>query len=477
MTEVLEPETRETPDVDALIREARDRQRRRRRRVPAAIVALATVGAVAFGIVQLAGGGAPAVVHDPNGPTVNVRAFAHHGTLAFASHRKLWVLDGKSGSLRSLTVSGFTPTQPMFSADGEWLAFLQRRPNAAASTLWIARADGTDAHVVPGIRVYGLFGWSPSADIVAISTGPISAKRCPCYSPTLVRLVKPDGSVRTLAHAGDVYGAAWSPDGRRLAVAAMGQFIARLVVYPIAGGAGRMWLVRRAPQRLNGMQSIVFDTAGWWPHRGIGIWVFGNGAVHNNDNTPLDVIASPGARPYLLDETLSDGWTDAIDASITGTLAVVATRDAGREAWDGKQVELCGPPCRPLPHPSGTVTVDPSWSPDGRTLAYAVAPDIKASPWTHKAVAAWFKAHRVVLYDTVTKRTRMLTAAHGATAVTWSRDGKSLLYVRDDGLWLLPTLESTPVRIASTLFPFYSWPQYYAQVNWSGQFAWSSGGG
>jgi acetylornithine deacetylase len=61
----------------------------------------------------------------------------------------------------------------------------------------------------------------------------------------------------------------------------------------------------------------------------------------------------------------------------------------------------------------------------------------------------------------------------GATAVNWSANHGSLLYVRDDALWLLPTLTSQPVRIATPLFPPNNWPQYYAEIAWSAQFAWS----
>lgn len=221
------------------------------------------------------------------------------------------------------------------------------------------------------------------------------------------------------------------------------------------------------------MNDIVISAAGWWPRVGIGIWVFGDGAVHNNDETPLDVIASPGATPRLLGQTLSDGWTDAAAGS-RGRIALVDAHGGGREAWTGKEIELCMLTCQSLRHTPGTVAVDPSWSPDGRTLAYAVAPDVTTGPWTHKAVAAWFNAHHLFLYDATTNRSRKLAAAHGATAVTWSRDGASLLYVRNDGLWLLPKLDGRPVRIVSTLFPFYNWPQYYAQVDWPARFAWSS---
>ncbi|MGD0713119.1 MAG: hypothetical protein ABSB24_02900 [Gaiellaceae bacterium] len=62
----------------------------------------------------------------------------------------------------------------------------------------------------------------------------------------------------------------------------------------------------------------------------------------------------------------------------------------------------------------------------------------------------------------------------GATALRWSADGKSLIYVRGDALWLLPGLTRRPVRIAAPLFPPGNWPQYFAQIPWSTQFAWWS---
>ena len=474
--------TRNTPVVDpeALIQEARERARRRRLRALAIVLALIVIGGGAYGIIRLDGDTSPAIEHVPNGPIVNLRAFSGHGSLAFVSRGKLWVLDGKRGSLRAAP-SQFSPSQPVFSPDGKWLAYLQQHTSPdggeAYSRLWLARADGSDAHVVPGLKVYGLFGWSPRADLLAVSTGPEHVDQpCPCYSPTELRVVSPDGSSRVLARSGWVDGASWSPDGRKLAVAAVGFNEAQLITYPLGVGKGQIWLARHGPQKLNEMRSILFSIAGWWPSVGIGIWVYGDGAVRNPDGTPLDAIASPGASPTLLGTTLSEKTTDPISGGASGDVAVVVTVAGGRSAWQGKQVELCSArthTCSVLPHAPGHVSVDPSWLPDGSTLLYDEAPNITSGPWSQKRIAAWFSDHRLLMFDTATGRVRSLPAAHGATAITVSRDGKSLLYVRNDALWLLPSLNGTPVRIAAPLFPLHNWPQYYAQIAWSDQFAWS----
>jgi dipeptidyl aminopeptidase/acylaminoacyl peptidase len=430
------------------------------------------------------GGGAPAVERLPKGPVVHVSVFENRGELAFISGSKLWLLDGRTRRVHALPTpgGGFTPFRPLFSADGKWLAYPEERHNPVTdedyARLWIADADGTDPHVVPGLEVGSLFGWSPTADVLAVSAGPQRTKQpCPCFSPTTLRIVATDGSSRELAHAGSVNGAVWSPDGRQIAVAALDFNRARLVSYPLDGSPSRVWLSRRGPERLNGMDSIVVTTVGWWRHVGVGIWVFGDGAVRNLDATPLDAVAAPGAQPRLLGQTLSDAITDAVAANANGDLAIVTDHGGGRAAWQGKVLAVCetgSHVCRVLPHRRGTVTLDPAWSPDGRTLAYVEAPDVRNGPWTQRRLAAWFAAHHVVLYNRMTERVSPLAAAHGATAITWSRDGRSLLYVRGNALWLLPTLTGKPTQIAEPLFPPSNWPQYFGQVGWSTQFAWAS---
>jgi hypothetical protein len=477
------PRPASTDEFEALIREARERQRRRRWRGATLIVGLVLLAAVAFGIARSGGGGAPTVERVPNGPVVNVGAFSGRGRLAFISGSTLWLLDGTTSKLHRLpTPGGFVPSQPVFSFDGRWLAYLEQHRGPATgddyARLWIAHADGSDAHVVAGLTVYSLIGWSPNSDLVAVAAGPErTAQPCPCYSPTTLRIVSADGSYRTAARTSWLYGGSWSPDGTKIVVAEDRYPHAAIAVYSASAGRGTTWLRMKTDQRLNGMNGVLFDVAGWWPHLGVGVWVFGDGAVRNLDNTPLDLVASPGASPRLLGQTLSDGTTDAVAASSSGGVAIVIDHGGGRAAWQDKTVELCtsgAGGCRALPHASGEVTLDPAWPPDGKTLAYIEAPNVRTGPWSQQAIAGWFAAHRVLLYDTSTGHVRPLPAAHGATAITWSRDGRSLLYVRDDALWLLPTLDSRPSRIGSPLFVSHNWPQYYAQIAWASQFAWAS---
>lgn len=480
------PPVKTLDPLEALLREARARQRRRRRALAAAAAAAAV--ALAAGVVLLEGGGSP-LVRVPGGPTVDARAFSGHGRLAFVSRRTLWVLDGADGRLRELaTPRGATPVDPVFSADGRWLAYLAQRTDPTANgtygRLWIARSDGTGARRVPGFFAYGLYGWSPRADLVAVSAGPVRTMQpCPCWTPTSLRLVSPGGSSRVLVRGPWIRSAAWAPDGKAVAVGieddpAFGR-PSRIASYPVDGGRPTTWLRTGPQERLAGMTDVLLEPVGWWRGFGIGFWVFGDGATRNLDQTPLDAVARPGAAPQRLAETLSDGPTE-VAAAQRSRLALVADvsggRGGGRVYWDEKQVQVCRPGagCHGLVGGAATVTLDPTWSPDGGTLAFVSAPDRRTGGWGQLALERWYGAHRLVLYDARSGTLRSVRAP-GATVPEWSGDGKSLLYVAGDALRLLPRTTGKPVEIASPLFPPAHWPSYFAQVAWGAQFAWWSG--
>lgn len=375
-----------------------------------------------------------------------------------------------TGTLRRIATPGVTPLDPAFSPDGRWLAFAGSSTNPSVQTyaVWLARGDGSGAHVV--VAQGGLIGWNPVSDVLAVEAG------------NDIRLIEPAGTARTLASAAGFWGAVWSPDGRSLAVATRDWPSATtLASYPVTGGKPVVWLRLNARSGvLNGMNEVIIDPAGWWPEWGIGFWVFGDGMVHDNDQTPLDVIPAPGASPRLLGYTLSDGYAPQAAAAPDGRLAIVSNPDLnsiGRIAWQDKRVEVCSPAsgrCTAVPSPRSAVTLDPAWSPDGSRLAYVQAP-YRASPGFPQAVTvAWYGAHQLWLYDPATGSVRELDAS-GASVPAWSADGQSLLYVAGDAIWLLAPLNGRPARIAGPLYPPGQWPVYYGQVNWVSQFAWWPG--
>jgi dipeptidyl aminopeptidase/acylaminoacyl peptidase len=482
----LPPDTTEPAvDPEALTEEARARQRRRRRRRVGLLLAAAIGLAVA--VVTLHGR-SRRVEHLPGGPTVNVDAFAGHGRLAFVSRNTVWVLDGERKTLRRIAgARGRYPLQPAFSPDGKWLAFVDTgaRPADVAGgaghngRLWLAHGDGSDAHPVAGPEVAELVGWNPSRDVLAVVAGPTS-KRVPFGVDTTVRLVTPDGAVRLLLRARYVRGAAWSPDGRQLAVVTEDTRLHdTLAAYPIRGGRRTVWHRFAPGSRLNGMSQILVDPAGWWRGFGIGLWIYGDGMTHNNDATPLDVVSAPRGEPRFLAKTLSDQTTRVV-ADGKETLAVVADVshgvNGGRLVWDAKQLQLCAPKhaCAPIVADRTTVTLDPAWSPDGTRLAFVEAPDLTSSGWAQPVLKQWYARHVLRSYDARTHTVRTIPAARGATAPVWSADGTSMLFVADDGIWLLEQPGGKPVEIAAPLFSRRNWPAYYGQMAWPSQFAWAS---
>ncbi|MGO8859963.1 MAG: TolB family protein [Acidimicrobiales bacterium] len=425
---------------------------------------------------------------------------------------------------------GFTPMAPTISADGKWLAYLARRPgnNFVTSELWIAHANGSGAHEVSGLAVGSLFGWSPSGDLLGVTTDTSvnygTGNVVHLYpTATAVQLVEPDGSARQLVAVPtsgtsplQIENAVWSPSGQAIAVstwpigAANG--VAAVTAYPISGEVPTPWFSIASTATLPGIctgcggQNTIADLAGWWSKWGIGFWVYSNGANHNFDNTPLELLASPGATPRIVGRTLSGGETDAISANASGSLAIVAST-AGRSYGEGKEVEMCEraslscsplpgastwtgpvnetcpiPDCGPLPAPGTAgsgVTLDPEWSPNGTMLAYVKSPQWLTPGWPS---LAWYGAHKLFVWDPSTNSSRELADVSGVSVPTWSRNGKDLLYVANDGLWLVPVGGGSAVEIEHPLFPLEQWDHidqsdtisYYGQIAWSGQFSWWS---
>ncbi len=509
------------------------------------------VGAAVIAVLASTGGSSGIVAETASRPFVNVRAFSHHGELAFISRGSLWVLDGAAGSLRKVASTSYTtqpegntgfggipagtalvPASPTFSHDGRWLAYLV--PHAAGGTfsqLWISDGDGSAAHVVSRLAVDQLIGWSPTADALAVTT---DTRTGPVYDPatraklrpdetTVLQLVTPRGATRRLlavpaaVNGPKIYDAVWSPNGNAIAVATYEGFPSRLTTirtYPIAGGMPSTWLVIHARHGLPGVCTaacggVTADLAGWWPGWGIAFWALPGALAQTVDATALDVLASPAATPRLIARTLANGTTDEIATAPDGSLALVAsTEETGRVYTQGKAVETCTLPtrtCAQLPHdtvwksatprfpcpspcgqfhrpspgaPGSAVSLDPAWSPNGSQLAYVEAP---STPTGENPTPAWYGAHGLLLWNSRTNVTRRLADASGATVPAWSSDGKQLLYVSDDGLWLAPSGAGKPVEIEHPLFPEPDWRavatnqlSFYGQIAWTAHFSWWS---
>jgi hypothetical protein len=492
------------PEVDSgVIEEARRRQRRRRRGVALAVSAVAAVAAVG-----LAASGGPSsqppprqLEFGPSAPTVDARAFSGDGDLAFVSRGKLWVLDG-SGALRRIAVPrGLVPASPAFSSDGRWLAYTGSTSGPGTFAiwrntpeLWIAHADGSDPHEVGWLHGPEVIGWSPRSDQLAVTEQGVvrTAYGYSVTRQTSAWLLSPDGSGRRIASAAEIDGGAWSPDGSRLAlaldtslVATTAPWSATVISYPVGGGKPTLWLALDSAAKVGRWNANLILPAGWWPGWGIGFWLdtaSGNDpSVRDGGGLALWHVSAPGQSPQRIATTLSNGVLPPILASHTGALAIdnEPGNMGARPFWEGEQVERCSPAsgrCTDVVHPRGSVSIDPQWSPDGYALAYSVGASQGGeggAGFAQGAVAGWYDSLALWLYEPAGDRTIEVPAARGAVAPIWSAHGHSLLFVSHDGLWLWDGLRGSPREIAGPLLPTADWNAYFAQIDWSDQFAWS----
>jgi WD40-like Beta Propeller Repeat len=470
---------RPVTETEVLIAEARERARRRRR-WSAALVSLVVLGAVGVrwgtsgdgtGSTLPATRPAPHRPRRPARPVVNPAVLRGRGTLAFISRGSLWLTSAASG-LRELLPATQHPSHPVFSADGRWLEVTTA---AAGQHVWVARDDGRRLHELPW-RSVSVDGWSPRGHTLAV--GVWSGR-----DASALTLVTPANSdQRRIARVRGDYGAVWSPDGRSLAVSAINQPAGRTTIrtYPVKGGAPTTWFSAGSRHgRLDGMNSLRLQPAGWWTGQGIGFWVYGDGAVSNNDQSPLYVLAQPGAPPRLLGSTLTNRAAPSVTGSRSGRLAIVAEtrrQGFGRLVWQDKNVAVCPPqaaPCHAITTARRSVTLDPAWSPNGRSLAYIEAPARNSTEFPQHVVRHWYAAHRLIIYNAATGTHHAVRNSNGVTAPRWSSVGHDLLYEANDALWLLRPGAREPRRIVTPLYPRASWPAYYGQIDWIGQYAWS----
>ncbi len=501
MTLLEEPEHGIQDDqVQALIKEARRRMRRRRALVGLGVIvvaALAAIGVPVFHQLSSTRSVGPKTTTEPRPPAVDRAAIRGHGRLAFVSKGTLWVLDGSTGSLRAVLSSGLVPSDPTFSVDGRWLAYVAskeqvydsggyRSTTVVWSDLWMARSNGTDAHVVGNTLLANLaggsaVGWSPRSDEFAIAVG--KTTRAPFDVATGVDLVNPSGQVQVLVGGSNVIGAAWAPNGASVAVSTetgpsgSDPWSATLAVYPVDGGPVVTW------ERL---QQQYLALTGWWPHWGIGYTTVGAGGVPGGsatvDGSPFFTISAPGAAPLAMGTILSDGSAGLPSVSATGWMAVPqeSVDGGGRTIWQGKGIAVCSPAtnrCSQVPHANATVAVDPIWVPGGTTLGYAEAPEYDEAPYTQQTTSTWYDAHQLRLFQPTSGVTTTVSQLSGASVPVWAQDGQSVIYVSGNGLWLgsSGSDHSSPQEIAHPLFTPNQWPAFYGQVPFAQQFAWSAG--
>ena len=406
-------------------------------------------------------------------PTVGTAAFAGRGRLAFVSSGQLYVLDGSASGKPATLHTVAAPagaSAPAWSPDGRWLAFLVVPPSPypvvsdPTGTLWLAHTNGSAAH--PVLANAGPFSWSPVTDVLAATvTNPANGQSWLCE-------LRPGGTPHLIpAVTGP---AVWSPDGRQLAFTVIlsnpkrGFYGSKLETIPASGGTP---VLRRTSSQ------AALLVAGWWPNgQGLMAWADEQGSASlAADGQSLLSFPLEGGPSATLGFTL----LFAPFLATSPAQQVVAVDNGGdRVLWDNKTILLCAPAggCTGLPGGTPRATnLDPALSPTGPALAFvhADAALSRKQTFDQKSIAAWYATRTLWLYVPGAPAHQLVAAGTHIGDPTWSRSGRLLLYVRNDGLWLINPASSKarPIEVVGKLFAG-AWPNYYAYIDWRDQFAW-----
>jgi dipeptidyl aminopeptidase/acylaminoacyl peptidase len=461
------------PDCDpaALIREARRRTRRRRARAAVAVVltgvGVALLAGVPGGPRRARGAPYTPPSPPPAGPlTVDGRAWAGNGMLAFVSRSRLYVLStaGRLTRVSGPPAGGFD-SNPGWSADGAMLAFLHTGQatgwSVPAPTLWVLARAATRATEVTTAAV-GSFHWSPRGAVLAYVAN--------THGGALIRAAfAPRGASSRLAS--DVGQFTWSPDGRSIAVVIDQRAFTTVEVIAAQGGRPDRWYQDR---------DACITLASWSPDgTRIAAWV-DSGCNDPADGEPLDVLAA-NAAPRRLSRSIID--ESSLSWSPDGhTLAYVTSN--WRSVWGGGHVlERCpmsAPACTAVPTPAGDEALQPAFTSSG-ALDFVTASSSGPfaydgdADWAPGWIAAWQRTSRAwELAPSASAPTPLPASTGNVLAFAPAAASSATLLARDDALWLAPNSSSAPVEIADPLLAETAPSGYYGELDWAALFAWSA---
>lgn len=474
-------------DADGVRRTVVRRRRRRRVVVSAVIAAVVAVSGTVIGVatrhrspqVSIApaqgtstSSGATTsstATTVPGAPLVYPRVATHpesfrgFGKLAYPAGGKLWVLDGRSSSPRSIALPGVVEKM-RWSHDGGWLA-LQTESGAGVAngqgTLYVVRSDGTALVPVPVSAAATDWEWSPTRDVLAVvdeapsaRTGAITVFAAPDFTHSASTPIAAEFPVGFLS---------WSPDGRHL-------------LYKTYNAIGPPWVDQlwsidetgcppacsTTPRRLPvGVHSSYKGDVGYipagWSADGSHLLIWLDDAHSGSiemDGLELASIALDGGSEALLPRMLAKpSWI----ATVAGThKAVVAV--GGDRSWDAhRQLDSCDLDtgiCTPLVVNAGPV-IDPAVSPNGQRLAYvATDPVVFANnaELPPKSSIHWSRTRRLVVAG-LSNQNPAVIATGGVVSPRWAADDHHLIFWRAGYLWLVDADHPAPVAIAGTLAP------------------------
>ncbi len=329
------------------------------------------------------------------------------------STRTIWIVLAAASALSfaatPASATKFTPlladttyreTDPAPSPDGKWLAFQSNR--SGRNQIWLLPIEGGEPH--------------------ALTAEPESSTM---HSP--VRVMTPT----------------WAPDGKTVLFVSTRTGPYNIYSIPVEGGEPRALSNAPGSQRFPSYSmdgtKIVFPSSRLAPTELYGFSLYVMDAKGEIDGPPAKRLTfsngSPGHPIWSPDGKWVGFVAKDIDTSRTITLGQgMQTKESAMfarfrvfkiPAEGGKEIQLTG--LTPEKQPSEDTW--PSWSPDGKWIAFGRNIGGKSDVW---------------ILDVATKKAFPLTTSSNALKPTWSYDGKSIYYSvlngKDEDLWVATDL-------------------------------------
>jgi tricorn protease len=289
---------------------------------------------------------------------------------AISAHGEIFTVATDQGDVQRVTQSYSRETNPEWSPDGKWIAFVSDK--SGQDEVWIAKEDGTGLkQITTGATEKHAIEWAPDSKALLVSASDHKLYR---YD-----LDKPQPTVLAQGVASNINGATFSPDGRWIAYSTLDNEM-RPHVYVIPSTGGK-------PQHIGNDELQFAESSPRWTRDGRKI-VFLAGVTQAGSavqRRPQSQLFSVSLQKE--EKALTDRGVDTEEEAVQAEREARARRPQGppRDGGDevAREVKIdfdgIGKRVHQISRLSDNVS-SPAVSPDGHTYAFVGVADADGRP-------------------------------------------------------------------------------------------------
>jgi WD40 repeat protein len=376
------------------------------------------------------------------------------GKLAYVQKGDIWVQILTEGIPRQMSRGG-QAGHPQWSASGHWLSFDQIHK----VNLIPIEPIRQDTITLDTDRS----AWSPKLDEIAfVDHGALAVL-------PLEPVIQQKRIIFRQPVLGTITDFAWNPDGTRLAVATTSDGRNRVT---------RLWYLNAdgSDSREISFVRPLYKLAGWSADgEHILLWVGGVSESIAADGLPLvSVSITTGDHQLVAEEMLPYKEYGAM--SPVGN-SVLVISGGNRQAWTAKRLIAFNTVTGNIigRTDDSTAIASCTWSPDGKTIAFAAGPNDREATGGERAKQALSERRIWIMNADGQQRRRLTTdAQYRDEYPLWSDDGQDILFMRMDtqnkvSVWSVGTHDGTLLKLVDQIMgpaAKDSWFGYYGHVAW-----------